>query len=130
MLNADKITYSIGHVSEMADIAQSTIRYWETVFGILDPIKTPGGSRRYTKAHIDLILKIKDLLHNQGFTIKGANHFLENHPEQDEMDKIKTEAEPANYMKETAIEKPFVNTTKINFQYIKNELEKIKKILQ
>ena len=42
-----KISYSIGQISEMTGLAQSTIRYWETVFDILKPLKTEGGSRRY-----------------------------------------------------------------------------------
>lgn len=130
MVNEDKITYSIGHVSEIANIAQSTIRYWETVFDILEPIKTPGGSRRYTKTHVELISTIRDLLHNQGFTIKGANQYLKGSSPVQSREKVI----PYKTTKFTDHEEHFtakeVDTTRINFQYIKNELKKIKRILE
>ncbi len=70
------LTYSIGHVAEMADVSPSTLRYWETVIDKLNPVKTAGGSRRYTAEDIELIQKLKVLLHDQGYTIKGVNKYL------------------------------------------------------
>jgi len=70
------LTYSIGHVAEMVDVSQSTLRYWETVIDKLNPEKTVGGSRRYTTADIELIQKLKVLLHDEGYTIKGVNKYL------------------------------------------------------
>lgn len=121
MVGTEKLTYSIGQASEITDIAQSTLRYWETVIDKLVPIKTPGGSRRYTKENIELIAVIKDVLHNQGFTIKGANLYLKNHKPQDTAAKKEIEPKP--------IETKEIDTYKINMNYIKNELIKIKKIL-
>ncbi|MGD9486884.1 MAG: MerR family transcriptional regulator [Calditrichaceae bacterium] len=72
----EDVYYSIGQVSEMTGIPQSALRYWETVFDVLDPKKSPGGSRQYLKNDIDIIFKIKDLLYEKAFTIKGANHQL------------------------------------------------------
>ena len=72
-LDTDKLNYSIGQVAEIAGVAQSTLRYWETVIHRLEPQKTAGGSRRYNKDTIELILVVRDLLHEQGLTIKGAN---------------------------------------------------------
>ena len=122
MVDPEKLTYSIGQVSEITDIAQSTLRYWETVIDKLVPIKTPGGSRRYTKENIELIAVIKDVLHNQGFTIKGANLFLKNHKLQDSPGDNDKEPKP--------IETKEIDTYKINMNYIKNELLKIKKIVE
>ena len=70
-------TFSIGYVSHAAGLPQSVLRYWETVFPQFTPFKTPGGTRRYTQEDIDMVLKIKDLLYEQKFTIKGAKSFLE-----------------------------------------------------
>lgn len=120
-MNTDKLTYSIGQVSEITDIAQSTLRYWETVIDSLVPIKTPGGSRRYTQENIELIAIIKDILHNQGFTIKGANLYLKNNIPKETSKKEKPAQKP--------VETQDVDTYKINLNYIKNELVKIKKIL-
>lgn len=121
MIDPEKLTYSIGQVSEITDIAQSTLRYWETVIDVLVPIKTPGGSRRYTKENIELLAIIKDVLHNQGFTIKGANLYLKNHSLENKPTVNKPDQKP--------IETKDVNTYKINLNYIKNELVKIRKIL-
>ena len=68
-----KLTYSIGQVAKFADLPQSVLRYWETVFEVLDPRKSEGGSRQYSDVDVKLILHIKELLYEKGFTIKGAN---------------------------------------------------------
>ena len=67
------LSYSIGQVAKFADLPQSVLRYWETVFEMLDPKKSAGGSRQYNDADVKLILCIKELLYENGFTIKGAN---------------------------------------------------------
>ncbi|MGD9898947.1 MAG: MerR family transcriptional regulator [Calditrichaceae bacterium] len=72
----EDVYYSIGQVSEMTGIPQSALRYWETVFDVLKPKKSSGGNRQYLKHDIDIIFKIKDLLYEKAFTIKGANHQL------------------------------------------------------
>lgn len=91
-MDIEKIYYTIGQVAEITDLPQSVLRYWETVFKQLAPDKSDGGTRHYSKEDIDIILKIKNLLYNEGFTIKGARKRLrdiENDPqakaEQEEM---------------------------------------------
>ena len=71
--NDGKLTYSIGQVARHTDLPQSVLRYWETVFTKLDPAKTSGGSRQYSDDDVAVILRIKELLYDNGFTIKGAN---------------------------------------------------------
>ena len=70
------IYYTIGQVADHVDLPQSVLRYWETVFDVLNPHKSKGGNRRYSEQDIEIILKIKELLYDQGFTIKGANKQL------------------------------------------------------
>ena len=70
-------TFSIGYVSQVTELPQSVLRYWETVFPQFAPYKTPGGTRRYTQEDVDMVLKIKSLLYDQKFTIKGAKTYLE-----------------------------------------------------
>ena len=67
-----KLYYSIGEVSEMVGLKSYVLRYWETEFKQLSPPKNRAGNRTYRKKDIDLILKIKDLLHGRKFTIEGA----------------------------------------------------------
>lgn len=68
-----KLTYSIGQVAAHVNLPQSVLRYWETVFPLFSPAKSAGGSRQYSNADVKIILRIKDLLYENGFTIKGAN---------------------------------------------------------
>ncbi|HEY2323442.1 MAG TPA: MerR family transcriptional regulator, partial [Thermoanaerobaculia bacterium] len=51
--------------------------YWETEFAALAPNKSGGGQRLYTQREIDVILRIKQLLYSEGFTIAGAKKKLE-----------------------------------------------------
>ena len=69
-------TFSIGYTSKVTGLPQSVLRYWETVFPQFCPEKTPGGTRRYSQDDIDVVLKIKNLLYDQKFTIAGAKTFM------------------------------------------------------
>ena len=124
-LNTDKLSYSIGQVAEIAGVAQSTLRYWETVIDVMKPQKTAGGSRRYNKETVELVLLVKNLLHDQGLTIKGANLYLEKYRKGDSS--------------ETALESIPVNSRQIkntddnslkDYRYIHEELIKIDKLLE
>lgn len=71
-----KLYYSIGEVSKVTELNQYVLRYWETEFKQLNPSKNKAGNRTYRQKDIDLILRIKDLLYNQKFTIEGARNML------------------------------------------------------
>jgi DNA-binding transcriptional MerR regulator len=69
--------YKIGEVCKIADLQPYVLRYWETEFRPLAPNKSGGGQRLYTQREIDIILRIKQLLYSEGFTIAGAKKKLE-----------------------------------------------------
>ena len=69
--------YKIGEVCKIADVQPYVLRYWETEFPALAPNKSGGGQRLYTRREIDVILRIKQLLYAEGFTIAGAKKKLE-----------------------------------------------------
>jgi len=73
----DKKLYKIGEVCRIADVQPYVLRYWETEFPALTPNKSGGGQRLYTQREIDTILRIKQLLYSEGFTIAGAKKKLE-----------------------------------------------------
>jgi DNA-binding transcriptional MerR regulator len=73
----DKKLYKIGEVCRLADVQPYVLRYWETEFPPLAPNKSGGGQRLYTRREIDIILRIKQLLYSEGFTIAGAKKKLE-----------------------------------------------------
>ena|SRR5437868_7992441 len=76
-LSDDERLYKIGEVCRMADVQPYVLRYWETEFPSLAPNKSGGGQRLYTRREIDIILRIKQLLYSEGFTIAGAKKRLE-----------------------------------------------------
>jgi DNA-binding transcriptional MerR regulator len=69
--------HKVGAVAEITGLPAHVLRYWETEFPFLEPGKTRGGQRLYTADDIDLILRIKELVHEQGFTIAGARRRLQ-----------------------------------------------------
>src|SRR4051794_24108234 len=77
MTEGDDRLYKIGEVCKIADVQPYVLRYWETEFPSLAPNKSGGGQRLYTRREIDVILRIKQLLYSEGFTIAGAKKKLE-----------------------------------------------------
>lgn len=73
----EKRTYKIGEVCKVADVQPYVLRYWETEFPALAPNKSDGGQRMYSQREIDIILRIKQLLYSEGFTIAGAKKKLD-----------------------------------------------------
>jgi DNA-binding transcriptional MerR regulator len=69
--------FKIGEVCRKADVAPYVLRYWETEFPALSPGKTGGGQRLYSEREVDIILRIKQLLYSEGFTIAGAKKKLD-----------------------------------------------------
>lgn len=69
--------YKIGEVCKVAEVQPYVLRYWETEFPPLAPNKSGGGQRLYTRREIDIILRIKQLLYSEGFTIAGAKKKLD-----------------------------------------------------
>jgi len=68
--------YQIGDVSRLANVKPFVLRYWEEEFPMLQPFKSPSGRRLYRQEDVDLVLKIRRLLYDEGFTIAGARRFL------------------------------------------------------
>ena len=76
----NKRYFTIGEASKICEIKTHVLRYWEQEFKELEPIKRKGNRRYYQQKDLILVLEIKNLLHNEGFTIEGAKTKL-NHTE-------------------------------------------------
>ncbi len=74
----NKRYFTIGEVSKICDLKSHVLRYWEQEFSQLDPIKRRGNRRYYQQKDLIILLEIKDLLQNQGYTIDGAKAKLDN----------------------------------------------------
>src|SRR3989441_5679174 len=72
----EKKLYRIGEVSRLADLKPFVLRYWETEFPMLEPVKSSSGHRLYRQDDVDMVFRIKRLLYDEGFTIAGARRFL------------------------------------------------------
>jgi DNA-binding transcriptional MerR regulator len=81
----EKSLFRIGEVSRLTATKAFVLRYWETEFPMLQPVKSPSGHRLYRREDIETVFEIKRLLYEEGFTIAGARkHFEERVPEQGE----------------------------------------------
>ena len=75
----DKNLFRIGEVSRLTATKPFVLRYWETEFPMLQPVKSPKGHRLYRREDILTVLEIKRLLYDEGFTIAGARRHLSEH---------------------------------------------------
>jgi len=87
----DKLYFKIGEVSKLAGVPPHVLRYWESEFSAIRPKRANSKQRLYRRTDVELILKLKELLHERRYTIAGARKFLtdggfqhdgghENHP--------------------------------------------------
>jgi DNA-binding transcriptional MerR regulator len=73
----NKLFFKIGEVCEITDTQPYVLRYWESEFQALAPAKNSSGQRIYRRKDIETVLRIKQLLYDEGFTIAGAKKRLE-----------------------------------------------------
>ena len=69
--------FTIGEVSELCDVKPHVLRYWETEFPSLNPVKRRGNRRYYQRHDVLMIRQIRGLLYEEGYTISGARQRLE-----------------------------------------------------
>ncbi len=79
----DKLYFRIGEVAELCSLPAYVLRFWETEFPQLKPVKSGTGQRMYRRRDVEHVLRIKTLLYDEGFTIPGAR------------EKLKAESKPA-----------------------------------
>lgn len=68
----DKLFFKIGEVADIVGVKPHALRYWETEFTALRPKKTRGAHRQYSRRDVELAMLIRQLLHDEGYTIPGA----------------------------------------------------------
>lgn len=68
--------YKIGEVAKILDLPPSTLRYWESHFKHVRPVKSTGGQRFYTEKHIEMLTQLKEMLYSERYTIEGAKQRL------------------------------------------------------
>ncbi len=114
---------TISEVSDTLTLPQHVLRFWESKFPQLRPLKRGGGRRYYRPEDVDLVRRIRGLLYNDGYTIKGVQKILREDP-----GKSAGEGEQAAKGAENG--KPGVDAGKEGeLKAILTELESIRKIL-
>ncbi len=73
----DKLYYKIGEVSQITGVEPYVLRYWESEFKIISPVRTNSKQRLYRRRDLELILEVKKLLYKEKFTIAGAKKRLQ-----------------------------------------------------
>ena len=74
---ARKEYYGIGEVRDLTGLKPHVLRYWETQFDVLHPVKNRAGNRVFRAKDIELILLVKHLLYEEKYTIEGARQKLD-----------------------------------------------------
>ena len=75
----NKSSYAFKTISEVArvlDVPQHVLRFWETKFSQIKPMKRAGGRRYYRPQDVDLLMAIRELLHAEGYTIRGVQKLI------------------------------------------------------
>lgn len=97
----DKLYFKIGEVADIVGVKPHVLRYWESEFSRFRPAKSSKNQRLYRRQDIEMVLRVKDLLYNQGFTISGAKKKLKEEPPVITVKKL--EKEPHNERAENLI---------------------------
>ena len=120
-----KLYYSISEVSKITGLKPYVLRYWETEFKQLAPPKNRAGNRTFRQKDIDLIQRLRQLLHVEKFTIEGARKKLSERVEvvEAEIGEKSVETDPEECEAETLRRKKML-------RYVKQELESMLELLQ
>ena len=73
----NKSHFRIGEVARLAGVEPYVLRFWETEFSMLRPVKSSTGQRLYRRREVELVLQIRSLLYDEGFTIAGARRQIQ-----------------------------------------------------
>ena len=91
---AKKEYYSIGEVCRITGLKPHVLRYWETQFKGLVPVKNRAGNRAYRRREIEMIQLVKELLYEKKYTIEGARRWLDD-MKRNSGEELETELEEA-----------------------------------
>jgi DNA-binding transcriptional MerR regulator len=109
----DKLYFRIGEVAALCRLPAYVLRFWETEFPQLKPVKSSTGQRMYRKRDVESVVRIKSLLYEDGFTIAGA--------------RVQLRDENKSERSQTAL--PFPLQSAASVAHLRHELQQILHIL-
>lgn len=98
----DRLYFKIGDVAELCGLEPYVLRFWETQFPQLKPNKSGTGQRLYRRREVEMVLEIKRLVHNEGYTLAGARQALDALRHNDQSRLPLAEADQGPRLKEAA----------------------------
>jgi len=114
----DKLYFKIGEASEIVGVEAHVLRYWEAEFKILKPLRAGSRQRLYRRGDIENLLRIRELLYSEGYTIAGARQVMKGAKGKSR------EGQPAAVLaSDQALPRELVNS-------LKKELHALKKLLE
>src|SRR6202011_5650777 len=113
VLIPEKLYFRIGEVSRLCNLPAYVLRFWETEFPQLKPVKSSTGQRMYRKRDVESVVRIKKLLYEDGFTIAGA--------------RMQLREETKSERNQTAL--PFPMKPAVSVAHLRHELQQILHIL-
>ena len=124
----DKLYFRIGDVAKLCDVPAYVLRFWETEFPQLKPNKGGTGQRLYRKRDVEMALRIKSLLYDQGYTIPGARLVFKSDAKTGSPESIA--ADPALEPRPIEVRPPISGTHRENqLQSLRNEMNALLGIL-
>src|SRR5579859_4625536 len=73
----DRLYFKIGDVARICEVETYVLRFWESEFPQLRPNKSGTGQRLYRKRDVEMALRVKQLVHDEGYTLAGARQVLQ-----------------------------------------------------
>src|SRR3989475_4889603 len=113
VLIPEKLYFRIGEVARLCHLPAYVLRFWETEFPQLKPVKSSTGQRMYRRRDVENVVRIKQLLYEEGYTIAGARQHLRD--------------EGKGEKKQAAL--PFATNSPANLRQIRQGLQDILTIL-
>ena len=95
---------TISEVSVQLDVPAHVLRFWESKFSVLKPLKRSGGRRYYRTEDIQVLKSIKSLLYDEGYTIKGAQNSLKKRSSVSESLQTNVAEQPSSAMRTSVVE--------------------------
>ena len=114
----DKLYFRIGEVAALCHVPTYVLRFWQTEFTQLRPGKSGTGQRLYRKRDVEMALRIKTLLHDQGYTIAGAKGVLAE------------EASPPRLQPELPLPQAGEDRVHAKLRYVRSELRELLGLLE
>ena len=113
ILIPEKLYFRIGEVARLCRLPAYVLRFWETEFPQLKPVKSSTGQRMYRRRDVESVVRIKQLLYDEGYTIAGARQHLRDEGKGDK--------------KQVAL--PFMASSPANLRQLRQGLQEILTIL-